>query len=84
MNQWLGIDLYFYHIWVYAPKQTWSKAPLRHFYGPCPVPPNGYMPHEEEVVLSPASAAAFLFDCHLRTRPAGSYFDYVTGVSLKL
>lgn len=61
MNQQLGIDLYHYHIWVYAAEQTWSKAPLSHFYGPCPVASNGYKPHEEEELLSPASVTAFVF-----------------------
>ena len=61
MNQQLGIDLYHYHIWGYAAEQTWSKAPLSHFYGPCPVAPNGYTPHEEEELLSPVSVSVFLF-----------------------
>lgn len=61
MNQQLDIDLYHYLIWVYAVEQTWSKAPLSHFYGPCPVAPNGYAPHEEEELLSPASVVAFVF-----------------------
>lgn len=77
MNQQLGIDLYHYQIWVYAAKQTLSKAPLSHFYGPCPVALNGYIPHEEEL-LSPGGMVAFVvffcFDCHLHTRPAVLYF----------
>lgn len=90
MNQQLDIDLYHYHIWVYAAEQTWSKAPLSHFYGPCPVAPNGYTPHDEEELLGPASVAAFVcffcfvFNCHLQTRPAVSYFHYVICVSLNL
>lgn len=81
MNQQLGIDLYHYHIWVYGAKQTWSKVPLSHFYGPCPVAANGYTPHEEEL-LSPASVAAFVFvafDCHLPTMLFSLCHLYVTG-----
>lgn len=50
MNQQLGIDLYHYQIWVCTAKQTCSKAPLNHFYGPCLVALNGYTPHEEELL----------------------------------
>lgn len=60
-----------------------SKVPLSHFYGSCPVAPNGYMPHWEEL-LSPASVTAitfFAFDRHLHTRPAVPYFHYVTCMS---
>lgn len=73
MNQQLDIDLYHYHIWVYAAEQTWCKAPLSHFYGACPGALNGYKPHEEEL-WSPASMATFalffvcFLYCHLQTR----------------
>lgn len=37
-----------------------SKAPFSHFYGACPVTPNGYMSHEEVELLSWAQAADFV------------------------
>lgn len=33
--------------------------------------------------LSWRSCLSLVFDCHLQTRPTGSYFDYVTGLSRK-